>query len=498
MRSFVLMGLAAAGLFSACSKSPEVVTTASGLQITVTHQGDGAQPQPGEVVVAHYTGTLADGTVFDSSRDGGQPFAFTLGKNQVIKGWDEGFARLHVGDQATLVIPPALAYGDKDRPKIPANSTLHFDVELVAIKHHSLADMVGEKIDTEGLDAGRRLYAELKAGGFADAFVSEGQLNGLGYRYLMKDKNAEALAVFQWNVEQFPQSGNVYDSIGEAYVKLGDRDQALAHYRKSFELDPTNANAEHFIAALADTGRGAEAMALMQEKMALDTELNAAFENQDAGEPFDLAALGAKIEAFLAKSPDEDTGYALVRNYVYLAECWGLDEAVAAYASFADSPSAKIREFAAAKNQFAQELGHPLELSFMAIDGRAVDVAKLRGKVVLIDFWATWCGPCIAELPNVKQVYADYHERGFEIIGVSLDRAGDLQKLEDFVAREAMPWPQHYEGKKHNEGGNSIAERFAVTGIPAMLLLDKRGVIVSTNARGPKLETEVKRLLALE
>jgi len=80
-------------------------------------------------------------------------------------------------------------------------------------------------------------------------------------------------------------------------------------------------------------------------------------------------------------------------------------------------------------------------------------------------------------------------------VGISFDRPGDLQRLKDFVARENMPWPQNYEGRKHNEGGNTLGERFAVTGIPAMLLLDKNGMIVATNAPGPRLEEAVKRLL---
>jgi FKBP-type peptidyl-prolyl cis-trans isomerase len=87
-------------------------------------------------VVVHYTGTLTNGVKFDSSRDAGEPFAFKLATKQVIKGWDEGIAKLRVGDQAILVIPPALAYGAKGAGEglIPPNATLIFIVELVEIK----------------------------------------------------------------------------------------------------------------------------------------------------------------------------------------------------------------------------------------------------------------------------------------------------------------------------------------------------------------------------
>ncbi|MBX7123787.1 MAG: TlpA family protein disulfide reductase [Opitutaceae bacterium] len=137
----------------------------------------------------------------------------------------------------------------------------------------------------------------------------------------------------------------------------------------------------------------------------------------------------------------------------------------------------------------------PLELQFTAVDGRDVNFEKMRGKVVLLDFWATWCGPCIAELPNVKAVYERYHQQGFEVIAVSLDRKDDRQKLVDFVEKEHLPWPQHFE--LNEKGRNVLADKYGIMAIPAMLLLDKSGRLVATDARGPKLESEVKRLLGL-
>lgn len=247
------------GLFIACvvtahaEDAPAFTTTDSGLQIAVTHHGDGAVPQTGQVVIAHYTGTLPDGTVFDSSVPRGEPFAFTLGYGQVIKGWDEGFARLRVGDKATLLIPPSLAYGDRDRGPIPANSTLRFDVELLDLKAKALADLLREIIDSAGVEAALERFLALKADNFDDYYVSEAQLNALGYRYLGKEQFAAALAVFKLNVELFPTSANTHDSLGEALLANGDKAAALAAYRQSLALDPRNENAVKFIAELTAT-----------------------------------------------------------------------------------------------------------------------------------------------------------------------------------------------------------------------------------------------------
>jgi len=110
-------------------------TTPSGLTYVITQHGSGRQPLAGETVIVNYTGLLGSGLKFDSSLDHGKPFEFPLGAGRVIKGWDEGIARLHVGDQATLIIPPELGYGARGAGGvIPPNATLIFLVELVGIK----------------------------------------------------------------------------------------------------------------------------------------------------------------------------------------------------------------------------------------------------------------------------------------------------------------------------------------------------------------------------
>jgi peptidylprolyl isomerase len=115
-------------------KNITVKPTASGLYYIEKAKGTGPQPTPGKKVKVHYTGTLLNGTKFDSSKDRNQPFEFELGKGQVIKGWDEGVALMNAGGKAILIVPSNIAYGDREIPSIPAYSTLVFEVDLIEVK----------------------------------------------------------------------------------------------------------------------------------------------------------------------------------------------------------------------------------------------------------------------------------------------------------------------------------------------------------------------------
>jgi FKBP-type peptidyl-prolyl cis-trans isomerase FkpA len=120
---------------STSENSGQVRTLEGGLQIQDIVLGTGDEAKAGMNIAVHYTGTLADGTKFDSSLDRGQPFQFTLGQGMVIRGWDVGVAGMRVGGKRKLIIPPAMAYGDRGAGGvIPPNSTLTFIVELLAVR----------------------------------------------------------------------------------------------------------------------------------------------------------------------------------------------------------------------------------------------------------------------------------------------------------------------------------------------------------------------------
>jgi thiol-disulfide isomerase/thioredoxin len=231
-----------------------------------------------------------------------------------------------------------------------------------------------------------------------------------------------------------------------------------------------------------------------------------------AKQPADFAPFKAEVLRLAAKYPTvESLGNQTSLYFNFRGRAGATKEELIADAQeFAASASPYVKKAAQAELDKLTAFDKAFELSFTAVDGRKVDIKDYRGKVVLVDFWATWCGPCKAEIPNIKRVYAEYHAKGFDIIGISLENAAikpddtpeqiaakhekAKKVLLDYVAKTELPWPQYYDGKHWK---NDISTRFGIAGIPAMFLIDQSGKIVSTEARGPKLEAEVKRLLGL-
>lgn len=237
---------------SPAAAAAAAITTPSGLTYLITRRGNGRQPKAGEMVLVHYTGTLTNGVKFDSSRDRNDPIAFKLGAGRVIKGWDEGVAQLRVGDQAVLVIPPQIGYGSKGAGAgvIPPDATLIFIIEVMDVKATSLSELLSQTLREKNLEAMIAQYRELKTKGLGDIYMSESDLNAMGYRLLASRQVREAIEVFKLNVEAYPNSANVYDSLAEGYLAQGDKQLAIESYKRALELDPQLESARRALTAL--------------------------------------------------------------------------------------------------------------------------------------------------------------------------------------------------------------------------------------------------------
>ncbi|MDB6029508.1 MAG: resA 1 [Verrucomicrobiales bacterium] len=134
-------------------------------------------------------------------------------------------------------------------------------------------------------------------------------------------------------------------------------------------------------------------------------------------------------------------------------------------------------------------IDHPLSLKFTALDGKEINLEQYRGKVVLLDFWATWCPPCVAGMPAVKSAWTALHDQGFEVIGVSYDT--EREALEKFVKQNKIPWPQFFDTKGKE---SSLNQSMGAPGPPNYWLIDRQGLLVDVNAH-ENLEEKVKRLL---
>ena len=209
------------------------------------------------------------------------------------------------------------------------------------------------------------------------------------------------------------------------------------------------------------------------------------------------------LEGYLNNSVDPERDKQAYAHF-YLAEAYKqageYDDAEAEYktilASFADIDPRLTnmvnQNMAMLESERKLKVGSPpIEFAVTSIDGKKLSPGEFKGKVLLLDFWATWCGPCRQEMPNLIKVYEKYNKKGFEIVGISLDRS--RSDLDRYVEKNDMKWPQYFDGKYYQ---NEVAALYGIMSIPATYLIDKKGNIRYKSLRGRQLEVAVQELLA--
>ena len=212
-------------------------------------------------------------------------------------------------------------------------------------------------------------------------------------------------------------------------------------------------------------------------------------------------ALIQKTAAMLAADPNDvaTAGLAMQLAGAFEQMPGGEQSAQAAYSAFgpifAKSSNARIREMGESFAGVLRRLslpGHPMEIKGTLLDGKPFNQKSLTGKVVLVDFWATWCGPCVAEIPNVLEQYEKYHAKGFEVVGVSLDE--DRGALEKFVDEQKIPWPILFEKSEGEGWRHPLSTFYGIRGIPTVILIGRDGNVITLDARGEKLGKQLDSL----
>ncbi len=209
-----------------------------------------------------------------------------------------------------------------------------------------------------------------------------------------------------------------------------------------------------------------------------------------------------RVAELLRTGPIEDSHVSLALGTSQALETLGDDQlAISANRLFAKYLRASDSESAAAIADLlegtARRLdlpGNPVKIQGTTLEGQDFEISQWLGRVVLIDFWATWCGPCIAEMPHLKALYEAHHEQGLEIVGISLDENG--RRLRSFVGLHELPWPILFDDVAAERGEeNPIATAYGITGVPTMFLVGRDGKVAAVNLYGSALDEKIETLL---
>ena len=248
---------------------------------------------------------------------------------------------------------------------------------------------------------------------------------------------------------EYKRIDQVYYIFGNALTKTGNAEEAVKAYQQLVENHP---KATYFALALLEMG-------LAYDRLGQHDKADAAYSQLVEHPKYSSRTSAKTAKRLLALKRENRTGE------------------VPARAPRIGRPDALVGKKA-------------IDFDVKDLDGNDLSLEQYRGTVILLDFWAVWCGPCIAEMPNVKQVYDKYKDENFQIIGISLDQSRDT--LVGYLEKEGITWPQVFDG---NGWKNQVAQMYGISAIPHMYLIDGEGVIRKSGVRGHALEPAVAELV---
>ena len=248
---------------------------------------------------------------------------------------------------------------------------------------------------------------------------------------------------------KYKRIDQVYYIFGHALTKVGQPEEAVKAYQQLVENYP---KATYFALALLEMG-------LAYDRLGQHDKADAAYRQLVEHPKYGSRASAKTAKRLLALQKEERTGE------------------IPTSPSYRGQPDALVGKKA-------------IDFNVKDLDGNDLSLEKYQGNVILLDFWAVWCGPCIAEMPNVKGVYEKHKDANFQIIGISLDQS--REKLIGYLEKEGIAWPQFFDG---NGWENWVAQMYGINSIPRMYLIDGDGIIRKANVRGSALEPAVAELI---